>query len=229
MLTLSTRNRYPVRMPPLRPRPARKRDGQYHHGDLRRAMLQAAVRTIDSQGVDAVTLRAVGASLGVSRTALYRHFQNKSSLLTAVAAEGFTTLRELLLEAWMGDDPSLEAFAAMGRAYVRFAIEHPAHYQVMFGGFPIDDACKPELKDSGTDAFMALVDALAALHQVGLVRKDDIQRQAAFVWATVHGISMLSIDRQLGPDPADGLALAEYAIRILLLGLAPPGIAEETR
>ncbi|MEJ7758283.1 MAG: TetR/AcrR family transcriptional regulator [Gemmatimonadaceae bacterium] len=215
-------------MPPLRPRPARKQEGQYHHGDLRRAMLQAAVRTIDRHGVEAVTLRAVGASLGVSRTALYRHFQNKSSLLTAVAAEGFTTLRELLLEAWKGGGRGLKAFAAMGRAYVRFAIEHPAHYRVMFGGFPIDDACEPELKDSGTNAFMALVDALAALQQAGLVRKDDVQRQAAFVWATVHGISMLSIDRQLGPDPADGSALVEYAIRMLMLGLGPPGVAEKT-
>ncbi len=74
--------------------PARKRADRYHHGDLRRALLQAAVRTIRSHGVDGLTLRGVGSTLGVSRTALYRHFTDKAALLAAVAAEGFRMLRE---------------------------------------------------------------------------------------------------------------------------------------
>src|SRR5512145_1581524 len=82
--------------------PARKRADRYHHGDLRRALLQAAVRTIGTHGIDGLTLRAVGSSLGVSRTALYRHFADKAALLAAVAAEGFRTLRVELEEAWEG-------------------------------------------------------------------------------------------------------------------------------
>ena len=82
------------------PRPARKRPDRYHHGDLQRALVQEALRTIQAQGVEGLTLRAVGKALGVSRTALYRHFADKSALLSAVAREGFRTLRLELLAAW---------------------------------------------------------------------------------------------------------------------------------
>src|SRR5688572_18192665 len=78
----------------------RKRRGAYHHGDLRRALLDAALRTIREEGVEALTVRAAGAKLGVSRSALYRHFADKGALLTVVATEGFRILRERLLEAW---------------------------------------------------------------------------------------------------------------------------------
>ena len=90
---------------PRGPRLARKPKDQYHHGDLRRALLQAAVRTLHKHGLDALTLRAVGEELGVSRSALYRHFADKSALLTAVASEGFRMLRSELSAAWQGAVP----------------------------------------------------------------------------------------------------------------------------
>ena len=95
-------------------RPARKRANRYHHGDLRRALLQAAVRTIGAHGIDGLTLRAVGSSLGVSRTALYRHFADKAALLAAVAAEGFRMLRVQLEEAWERGGRGRAGFDAMG-------------------------------------------------------------------------------------------------------------------
>src|SRR5262245_10989842 len=113
--------------------PARKRADRYHHGDLRRALLQTAVRTIQRHGVDGLTLRGVGGALGVSRTALYRHFTDKAALLAAVAAEGFRMLREQLAHAWEDGGRGLRGFEGMGAAYVRFAVAHPSHYRVMFG------------------------------------------------------------------------------------------------
>src|SRR5712692_4193754 len=101
-------------------RPARKPTDRYHHGDLRRALVQEAVRTIQARGADALTLRAVGQKLGVSRTALYRHFADKSALLAAVAGEGFHTLRVQLVEVWERGGRGLEGFEAMGAAYIRF-------------------------------------------------------------------------------------------------------------
>ena len=98
---------------------------RYHHGDLRRALIEEAVHTIQAKGVDALTLRAVGQKLGVSRTALYRHFADKSALLAAVAAEGFRTLRSQLVAAWEHGGRGVAAFEAMGAAYVRFAVAHP--------------------------------------------------------------------------------------------------------
>src|SRR5436189_6357013 len=105
----------------------------YHHGDLRRALLVEAARTIRAEGIEAVTLRAVGARLGVSRTALYRHFADKSALLNAVAEDGFRGLSEALESAWTAAGGGVPGFEAMGHAYVRFALDNPSHYRVMFG------------------------------------------------------------------------------------------------
>src|SRR4051812_11425575 len=102
-------------------RAARKPPRAYHHGNLRRALLDEALATIRAEGVDGLTLREIGARLGVSRTALYRHFADKRALLTAVATEGFRALRERLVAAWDGGRDEA-AFRAMGVAYVRFAV-----------------------------------------------------------------------------------------------------------
>ena len=198
-------------------RPARKRRGQYHHGDLRHALIQEAVRTIESEGVPALTLRAVGQRLGVSRTALYRHFTDKSALLAAVGREGFRAFRDALTTAVAGDT-GIAGFDAMGRAYVRFAVTHPSHYRVMFGGFL--EACEhdPELARDAAASFQVLVDAIAALQTSGLLLKDDPTHMADFVWATVHGVAMLAIDGQHGDrDPA---ADVEYALKRLGSGIA---------
>src|SRR5689334_13766042 len=157
MLSPSTWARYTERMPtPRAPRLAKKPRDQYHHGDLRRALLQAAVRTLQKQGLGALTLRAVGDELGVSRSALYRHFADKSALLTAVAAEGFRMLRLDLLSAWEQGGKGDAGFEAMGEAYVRFAVANPWHYRVMFGGGFELDTSDAELGEEGAGAFQAL-------------------------------------------------------------------------
>ena len=212
---------YTEHMPtPRAPRLAKKPRDQYHHGDLRRALLQAAVRTLQKQGLDALTLRAVGDELGVSRSALYRHFADKSALLTAVASEGFRMLRAALLGAWEGQGKGLLGFEAMGEAYVRFALENPWHYRVMFGGGFDIDAADPELTAAGAAAFAALVDALVEQQTQGLVQKDDPQTQATFVWAVVHGIAMLAIDGGLQERGTDVGALARYSLERLRTGIA---------
>lgn len=199
---------------------AKKPRDQYHHGDLRRALLQAAVRTLQKQGLHALTLRAVGAELGVSRSALYRHFADKSALLTAVASEGFRVLRAALLAAWEGGGRGRPGFEAMGEAYVRFALNHPWHYRVMFGsGFELDTS-DSELIAEGSAAFGALRDALVEQQAQGLVLEDDPQTQAAFIWAAVHGIAMLAIDGNLEPDGVSAEALVRYAGKRLRTGIA---------
>ena len=202
-------------------RPARKRAGHYHHGDLRQALLLAAVRTIDRDGVDALTLRAVGAALGVSRTALYRHFADKNMLLAAVAAEGFRTLRADLVAAWEHNGRGLSGFNAMGLAYITFGTTHPSHYRVMFGGHHSGAAKDADLELAGAAAFMALVDALVELQGQSLVHRDDPLMQARYVWATVHGVAMLMITGRMGAQPPVGDSLARYAVARLTAGLRP--------
>jgi AcrR family transcriptional regulator len=192
----------------------------YHHGNLRRALLDEALATIRREGVDRLTLREIGARLGVSRSALYRHFADKRALLAAVGTEGFRTLRQRLVTAWEDGGRDLAAFDAMGIAYIDFARGNPSHYRVMFGGFLDPSTGEPELAVEAAGAFQALVDALSALQRDGLVRRGDATIQAArFTWAVVHGVAMLAIDGQLH-EPRDVDELIPYALERLRAGIA---------
>jgi AcrR family transcriptional regulator len=203
---------------PRATRVARKPRQSYHHGDLRRALLDEALATIRADGVEGVTLRDIGARLGVSRTALYRHFADKGALLAAVATEGFRLLRQRLVEAWEDGGRGDAAFHAMGVAYVRFAIDNPSHYRVMFGGFLERRPPEPELQVEARGAFQALVDAVAALQRTGFLRKDDTVLAARHIWALVHGIAMLAIDGLL-PEPGSADELMRYSFRRLRTGI----------
>ena len=201
-------------------RPRRKPRDRYHHGDLRRALLDEALRTIQHDGVEALTLRTIGLRLGVSRTALYRHFADKRALLSAVATEGFRLLTARLTEA--RGSGGVRGFNAMGVAYIRFAMANPSHYRVMFGGFVDDGPRDADLVRESTAAFQALVDAIVALQKDGAVRKDDPQRLAQFIWAAVHGVSMLIIDGQLRHEQASLADLIPFAVERILGGIATP-------
>ena len=199
----------------LTKRPQKKRPGHYHHGDLSRALLEEAVRTIQTDGGEHLTLRAIGTTLGVSRTALYRHFSDKQALLAAVGREGFRLLRVALTDAWEGEGRGRPGFEAMGLAYVRFAAAHPAHYRVMFGRFIESCAKDAAFVQEASAAFHVLVTSLVEQQDAGLVRRDDPVMLARFVWSVVHGIAMLVIDGQLRGDDDHGEALNRYAVERL--------------
>ena len=196
---------------------ARKRADRYHHGSLREALIAATVRTIERHGVEAVTLRAVGASLGVSRSALYRHFADKDDLLAAVAAQGFETLHAALTGAWIGAGRQIDGFRAMGRAYVDFALSQPAHYRVMFSARLVVPPGHV-LHERGRLAFGALVTAIAELQQSGRAPGRDVMAMAVFVWATVHGLAELLIAGRLGAS-ADQEALVTEVLEGIVRGL----------
>jgi AcrR family transcriptional regulator len=192
----------------------------YHHGDLRRALLDEALRTIQTEGVEHLTLRTVGARLGVSRSALYRHFADKQSLLATVGKEGFRKLRQALADAWEGNGHGRPGFDAMHRAYVQFAVAHPSHYRVMFGGF-IESAAKDDhFIAEARGAFQVLVDALVEQQNAGDIRRDDPVLMARFVWALVHGTALLFIDGQL-PEPAQRAALEPYVAERIYASIRP--------
>src|SRR3954468_7593371 len=114
-----------------KPRPKAATRG-YHHGDLARALVDTALRMIQEEGLQALTLRGVGARLGVSRTALYRHFDDKEALLARVASEGFKRFHEALAAGVArATKRRREPLPAMADAYMRFALANPSHYQTM--------------------------------------------------------------------------------------------------
>jgi AcrR family transcriptional regulator len=202
------------------PRTRKRSAKPYHHGDLRRALLDEALQTIQAHGVEHLTLRTVGERLGVSRSALYRHFADKQSLLAAVGKEGFRNLGQTIAEAWEQNGHGRAGFHAMGKAYMQFAVAHPSHYRVMFGGF-IESAAKDDhfLAEAGA-AFQALVDALIERQNAGAIRRDDPVLMARFVWALVHGAAMLSIDGQLSKAVRPE-ALEDYILERLDTSLLP--------
>lgn len=210
--------------------PARKPRGRYHHGDLRRALLLEAVRTIGEEGVAGLTLREVGHRLGVSRTALYRHFSDKGSLLAAVARDGFQRFAADLRQGWLEGAGTRRGLDLMGAAYVRFAVANPSHYRVMFGDYRRLCAKDPDLQADAGASFDVLLQALIALQAAGDIRPDEPLRQAHFVWAVVHGIASLAIDGQLlGPktSASKGLSgLVDFALERMGTGIdANAGVA----
>jgi len=203
-----------VVMPHARPRRA------YHHGDLRRALLREAARAIRTDGPDGVTLRDVGRRLGVSRTALYRHFADKSALLASVAREGFQTFSRELKVAWDAGGGGIAGFQAMGAAYVRFALANQAHYRIMFGRFK--DLCSSDaaLAADASASFQVLVDALVSLQRTKTIRAGNPEELGRYIWATMHGVAMLAIDGQLGSDRAAADSLTHFAIARLTTAVA---------
>lgn len=200
---------------------------RYHHGDLRRALLDAALEMVTLEGAGALSLREVARRAGVSHAAPYRHFPSKEALIAAMAEEGFRRLHAAMRErsAPHGADPG-RGFLEAGVGYVLFAVENPAHYRVMFSGLLGDGAAFPALECEAGAAFELLIQALTACQQAGLVRAGEPAELAVAAWSGVHGLAMLLIDRQLAPTgtgPEQAEALARFVTGVLAQGLqAPP-------
>jgi len=170
----------------------------YHHGDLRAALLAEAAAMIADGGVASVTMRALGERLGVSRAAPYRHFADKGALLIAVAAAGFQRLNDRL-QSVDADTPrsGVERLGRMGEAYVRFALENPAHYRLMYGKEAVTRGDQPELRESANALFEGLVSVFQAHQDSGILQRQDPRGQAYVAWGAVHGVASLLIEGQI--------------------------------
>src|SRR5215475_15048970 len=120
----------------MKPRP-------YHHGNLRQALIDAGLKLIEKKGVRALTLREIGTRVGVSRMAAYRHFSDKADLLAAIREAGFAQFADALEQARSKGKTFPARLKAMALAYVRFASEHPAHFEVMFSWSPQQPSPSP--------------------------------------------------------------------------------------
>jgi AcrR family transcriptional regulator len=169
----------------------------YHHGDLRRALLDAALELASEQGARDVTLSAVARRAGVSVAAPYRHFADKDALLAAAAEESFRLFADALRQgSAAGGASRTERMVAMGRAYVRFALRHPARYTLMFG-LGLRHESHPGLADASADAFGVLHDACKELVEAGDVEAEDPERLALQLWWLVHGAADLAVRRDM--------------------------------
>jgi len=170
----------------------------YHHGALRAALIGEAAAMIAEGGAASVTMRALGRRLGVSRAAAYRHFEDKTALLVAVAAAGFARLKDRVDSVKAGaPGSSVERFRRMGEEYVRFARENPAHYRLMYGKEALARQDVPELREAGNALFERLVEEIRAYQDSGLIKREDPRTQAYVAWSAVHGLASLLIDGQI--------------------------------
>lgn len=192
----------------------------YHHGNLRAELIDAGLKLIEEKGVRALTLREIGARVGVSRMAAYRHFADKADLLGAISEVGFTQFADALEHACRGAKPdAFSRLRAMALAYVRFAAERRAHYEVMFSSARDPNPHGLPATDPGTRAFGILEHTIREGQKAGEIRPGDPVQLARITWALVHGISMLGLEPDLSASGA-GTRFVAFSSEVLETGLA---------
>ena len=207
----------------------------YHHGHLRRALLDAALQVLTEEGLAGLTLRAVARRAGVSEAAPYHHFASKAALVEALVVETLQQLGQALQEAVQATAGTpLDRLVATGVAYVRFALEHRTRFQILYRpelrqlSRPVahtDGIAPSPIERAGIAAYRVLLDAIVACQQAGLVVSGDPLLLALTAWATVHGLAQLLLDGVVGAEiipqdiPPDAPHLARIVTQTLAQGL----------
>jgi len=205
------------------------RDGPraYHHGNLKEALMRAALELIAQKGPAGFTFAEAARAAGVSPAAPYRHFRDREELLASVALRGFEQIEIVLARAWDDGRPdTLRALDRLGKAYLEFARTEQAYYSAMFeAGIPAD--ASPELRTAGDRAF-AVLRSVAEKLCVGVApqRRPPVLMVALHIWAMAHGIASLfgrgDAARRALPMPPEELLEADMLIYLRGLGLAEP-------
>jgi len=209
------------------PKPGRsKRRRAYHHGDLRQALVDSARALLAEGGPAALTLRAAARDAGVSQTAPYRHFASREDMLTAVAEDGFRRLHARMRAA-VAPQRGKRALQQLAVEYVRFALEQPAEYRIMFGR----EAAALEQTSAGAalaKSSAAVMDLLQGgieeMQRSGVIRAGDPAVMALAAWSLVHGLVMLTLDGQgsrTRDKPID--ILVRDVTSLLMTGMAASG------
>ncbi len=165
----------------------------YHHGDLRSALVEAGLKALETTPLADLSLRQIARDVGVSATAVYRHFPDKAALLAALAQAGIEQMAAWQSAAAAAASPD-DAFAATGRAYVRWALANPALFRLVFG----------QCREVGQTVFGDNEAARMLRDYAQGITGDEAgaQRLMLQAWAVVHGLAMLMLDGQLPKDDA---------------------------
>jgi AcrR family transcriptional regulator len=199
-----------------------KRRSQYHHGDLRTAMLREADRVLRTGGLEALSLREIARKLGVSEAAPYHHFTDRTALIAAVASDGFARLGAAF--AAQTDADPRRRLVAYGAAYVRLAIAEPGAFRAMFGAHveALQLPERPEVYAPGHNARVLLMELCGEVVKATGTRLSK-GKLFALAWALVHGVAWLHLQREF-PDvvPSDRAAVqaVREGVEALLSGLS---------
>lgn len=198
----------------------------YHHGDLRHALINAAMSLLTENQDWEFSLREVARRAGVSHNAPYNHFATKRELLTAVAVAGHELLRTRMLASLAGINDAKAGLVKIGLVYVKFGLENPAHYRLMFsaalskggGGRPI------AVVEEGKQTRKILSDTIrrgarSGVFPPALMKNEELQAAIIATWAAMHGLTMLALDGIPEVSNRDVEKLAERAAQIICRGL----------
>jgi AcrR family transcriptional regulator len=190
----------------------------YHHGDLKRALVETALGMLrDGRGWQ-FTLREVARRAGVSHAAPYKHFPDKAALLAELAAQGYRQLRDELLTALARKDKSpRSALLAVAKAYIAFGLANASLYRLMHSS-ELDKSGNGDLHDASLATYEVVLDILTRGQRLGVFRAAPVQGQAAACWALVHGLTTLELDGQLLAEKV-GAKPVDAALASLLEGL----------
>jgi len=191
----------------------------YHHGNLRQVLLDAAAEAIEERGLGALSLRALARKVGVSHGAPARHFPDKAALLTALATEALDRFRTAMQAATEAGGTALERYRAIGRCYVRFAIENPAYFHIV-GRPEFYSAGDEEFSRGYQEFFETMRQAAAAAWGESGVQQLEPQTFLITTWSMVHGLATLWLDGTLEDrvGPVDIEAIAASAFDVLFAG-----------
>lgn len=195
----------------------------YHHGNLRQALVEAALSLIETKGPTGFTLSEAAKTAGVTPAAVYRHFEGRDDLIAEVALQGYEIFGELMEYAYASGQPSaLARFEATGRAYLAFARRHPGHYVAMFeSGVSVNRT--PELAAASKKAKGVLEHAASELSQhIPADKRPPASMFSAHIWALSHGVVELfarGTPGVIAPFPPEDLLEAGIGIYLRGLGL----------
>jgi AcrR family transcriptional regulator len=196
----------------------RRPKGEKYPGDLRRDLIDAALKTVEEdKGAGVLTLRGVARRVGVSHAAPHRHFVDKKALLAAVGEEGLRDLRAALTLARSAADTPRDRLRATGVAFMRFALDHASHFRVMFGP-EVAKADSVDFQREAIQTFNLLKEAVNECLSVPI--EVGAQRQLGMVvWSALHGLAELALNGQIPPSvPGTPEALADLAMRQIFFG-----------
>ena len=198
----------------------------YHHGNLRQALVDAALELIEEKGPTGFTLSEAAKRAGVTPAAVYRHFEGREDLIAEAARQGYEIFADLMDYAYETGQPSaLASFEATGRAYLAFARRHPGHYVAMFeSGVSVNRT--PELAKAASRGRSALERAAVALSEhIPEEKRPPPQMFSAHIWAMSHGVVELfarGAPGRASPFPPEDLLESGIGIYLRGLGLVPP-------
>jgi AcrR family transcriptional regulator len=203
------------------------KNDSYHHGDLKHALLQAGLELLREDGTDGVTLRKVARRAGVSHAAPYHHFPDKARLIETLAIQSFGDFTRTLQKAWdTTPGPSLNRLRAIGVAYVRYALEHPAEFRLMnrpeLRRSKQEDQDATSIDEAARAPYGVLLHGIRSCQEEGLMPAGDPEAFALTAWSLVHGLAVLAMDGLLGDELLslrEGERLAQAVTGVLGQGL----------